>query len=39
MVWIEMSKDELHGGTGWEFTKCLWAPAYKLVGKKQKREN
>ncbi|MEK5407680.1 HNH endonuclease [Paenibacillus sp. FSL W8-0439] len=30
-MWIEMSTDETHGGEGWEFTRCLWSPAYKLV--------
>lgn len=39
MMWIEMSKDKTHGGSGWEFTKCLWAPAYKLVGKTNKHVN
>lgn len=32
MIWIEMSKDEVHGGGEWGFTKCLWSPAYKIVG-------
>ncbi|WP_147385166.1 HNH endonuclease [Paenibacillus thiaminolyticus] len=31
MIWVEMSKDETHGGGEWGFTKCLWSPAYKLV--------
>lgn len=36
MIWIEMSKDENHGGEDWGFTKCLWSPEYKIVsGKKQ----
>lgn len=35
MIWIEMSKDENHGGGEWGFTKCLWSPAYKLVGEKR----
>ena len=29
MIWIEMSRDETHGGGEWGFTKCLWSPAYK----------
>ena len=24
-----MSRDDVHGGGEWGFTKCLWAPAYK----------
>lgn len=34
-MWIEMSRDEEHGGEEWGFTKCIWAPTYK----KSKREN
>ncbi|MBN1122918.1 MAG: HNH endonuclease [Anaerolineae bacterium] len=30
--WLEMSRDEIHGGGGWSFTKCLWSPAYKTNG-------
>lgn len=29
MIWIEMSRDEIHGGGEWGFKKCLWSPAYK----------
>lgn len=29
MLWIEMSRDEVHGGGEWGFKKCLWSPAYK----------
>lgn len=29
MIWIEMSRDEVHGGGEWGFKKCLWSPAYK----------
>lgn len=29
MVWIEMSRDEIHGGGEWGFKKCIWSPAYK----------
>jgi hypothetical protein len=29
MIWIEMSKDETHGGGEWGFSKCIWAPTYK----------
>jgi putative restriction endonuclease len=28
-MWIEMSRDEEHGGDEWGFTKCIWAPTYK----------
>lgn len=28
-IWIEMSRDEEHGGGEWGFTKCIWAPTYK----------
>ena len=27
-MWIEMSRDEEHGGSEWGFTKCIWAPTY-----------
>jgi putative restriction endonuclease len=30
-MFVEMSVVSSHGGIGWEFTKCLWAPKYKLV--------
>jgi putative restriction endonuclease len=28
-MWIEMSRDEEHGGQGWGLTECLWSPSYK----------
>ncbi len=28
-----MSRDEVHGGGEWGFTKCLWSPAYKSWSK------
>ena len=34
MFWIEMSKNEAHGGGEWGFSKCIWAPAYKNGTKK-----
>lgn len=29
MIWIEMSRDEIHGGGEWGFKKCLWSPTHK----------
>lgn len=29
MIWLEMSRDEVHGGEGWSFTKCIWSPTRK----------
>lgn len=29
MVWIEMSRDKIHGGGEWGLKKCIWSPAYK----------
>lgn len=29
MIWIEMSREELHGGGEWGFAACVWSPAYK----------
>lgn len=29
MIWIEMSRDEIHGGGEWGFTKYVWAPTMK----------
>lgn len=29
MIWIEMSREKIHGGGEWGFKKCLWSPAYK----------
>lgn len=31
-VWLEMTRDADHGGPGWEFGKCLWAPTQKKSG-------
>jgi putative restriction endonuclease len=28
-MWIEMSRDNEHGGGDWGFTKCLWSPSRK----------
>jgi len=28
-LWLEMSRDIEHGGRGWEFSRCLWAPSHK----------
>lgn len=28
-MWLEMSRDLLHGGVGWEFGECLWSPTHK----------
>ncbi|HJR09434.1 MAG TPA: HNH endonuclease [Pyrinomonadaceae bacterium] len=32
MLWLEMSRDEIHGGGDWLFTNCLWAPSLKKGG-------
>jgi hypothetical protein len=32
MMWLEMSRDEAHGGGDWGFTKSLWAPTQKRRG-------
>jgi putative restriction endonuclease len=29
MFWLEMSRDETHGGGDWAFKKCLWSPSLK----------
>ena len=34
MIYIEMSRDETHGGGTWGFTNCLWAPSRKENGSK-----
>lgn len=34
MLWLEMSRDEVHGGGDWSFTNCLWAPSLKQGGGK-----
>jgi putative restriction endonuclease len=28
-MWLEMSRDEEHGGSGWGFAECLWSPSHK----------
>lgn len=28
MIWIEMSRDEMHGGGDWSFGKSIWAPSH-----------
>lgn len=32
MIYIEMSRDEVHGGGTWGFTNCVWAPTQKRGG-------
>jgi putative restriction endonuclease len=34
-MWIEMSRDEEHGGAGWGFLECLWSPTLNEAGNKQ----
>lgn len=34
MIWLEMSRDYIHGGGNWGYSKCLWSPTYKNDGKK-----
>jgi hypothetical protein len=34
MMFLEMSRDEAHGGDGWGFTQCLWSPTEKMRGGK-----
>ena len=29
MIYLEMSKDKIHGGENWEFQTCIWAPTKK----------
>jgi hypothetical protein len=29
MVYLEMARDEAHGGGTWAFTNCVWAPTEK----------
>jgi putative restriction endonuclease len=31
-TWLEMSREEAHGGDGWAFGECLWVPARKKDG-------
>lgn len=32
MIYLEMSRDEAHGGGGWAFPNCVWSPAKKANG-------
>jgi hypothetical protein len=32
MLWLEMSRDPVHGSGDWQFGKCLWSPARKPDG-------
>ena len=32
-MYLEMSRDEAHGGEGWAFPDCVWAPSAKKKGK------
>ncbi|MDX8458191.1 HNH endonuclease [Mesorhizobium humile] len=32
MLYLEMSRDDVHGGGSWGFTKCIWAPVRKENG-------
>jgi len=32
MIFIEMSRDEVHGGGGWAFPRCVWSPASRRDG-------
>jgi hypothetical protein len=34
MIWLEMSRDDEHGGGHWGFPQCLWSPALKQNGSK-----
>jgi putative restriction endonuclease len=34
MVYLEMSRDESHGGGSWGFTNCVWSPTRKENGAK-----
>jgi len=34
MLWLEMSRDLVHGGGKWGFGKCLWSPARNPRGAK-----
>lgn len=31
-MWLEMSRDEDHGGSAWGFGECLWSPTRKESG-------
>lgn len=32
MLWLEMSRDPVHGAGDWEFTRSLWSPTHKKGG-------
>ena len=32
MIYLEMSRDEVHGGGGWGFPNCVWAPSARRGG-------
>jgi len=32
VAFIEMARDEAHGGAGWHFLQCVWAPTEKEKG-------
>src|SRR5580704_15316768 len=34
MMYLEMSRDEAHGGGGWAYPNCVWAPTEKARGGK-----
>lgn len=34
MMWLEMSRDPVHGGPGWSFGECLWSPTTRRGGGK-----
>lgn len=34
MIYLEMSRDESHGGEGWGFKECVWAPTRNKGGAK-----
>lgn len=33
MIYLEMARDEVHGGGDWSFKECVWAPTRKRDGK------
>lgn len=39
MIWIEMSRDETHGGGAWAFSKCIWAPTYKRIENSERKSS
>jgi putative restriction endonuclease len=32
MLWLEMARDEVHGGGEWGFARCLWSPTRTRAG-------